>query len=180
MEMLIPIFFLALLGIVLLLNVVTLPANWIMLCLIIAWKVLYPQPGNMGSVFFAMLTGLAVLGEIIEYFAQSWGSRKYGSSTGGMWAGLLGAFVGALVGLPFFFGIGALVGALVGAWGGCYLMERCKGRSGAESRRAAMGALVGRFLGIVIKCGIGVLMFGLTWHAVFTIPVSENVPVTSF
>lgn len=180
METLIPIVFLMFLSIITLLNVVTLPANWIMLCLIVGWKALYPQPGNMGSLFFILLTGLAVLGEIIEYIAQSWGSRKYGSSAGGMWAGLLGAFVGALVGLPFFFGIGALFGALVGAWGGCYLIERCKGRSGVASRRAAMGALVGRFLGIVIKCGIGVLMLGLTWHAIFSIPVSENVPVTSF
>ncbi|WP_417022779.1 DUF456 domain-containing protein, partial [Bilophila wadsworthia] len=155
MEVLFPTIFLVLLGFVLLLNVITLPANWIMLGLIGLWRFAYPSPGDMGVFFFAMLVGLALFGEVIEYIAQGWGSKKYGSSTSGMWAGLLGALVGALAGLPLLFGLGAFIGALVGAWIGCYLMERYKGRNDYEARQAAKGALVGRFLGIVVKCGIG-------------------------
>lgn len=100
MEVLFPTIFLVLLGFVLLLNVITLPANWIMLGLIGLWRFAYPSPGDMGVFFFAMLVGLALFGEVIEYIAQGWGSKKYGSSTSGMWAGLLGALVGALAGLP--------------------------------------------------------------------------------
>ena len=129
MEVLFPTIFLVLLGFVLLLNVITLPANWIMLGLIGLWRFAYPSPGDMGVFFFAMLVGLALFGEVIEYIAQGWGSKKYGSSTSGMWAGLLGALVGALAGLPLLFGLGAFIGALVGAWIGCYLMERYKGRN---------------------------------------------------
>ena len=151
MEVLFPTIFLVLLGFVLLLNVITLPANWIMLGLIGLWRFAYPSPGDMGVFFFAMLVGLALFGEVIEYIAQGWGSKKYGSSTSGMWAGLLGALVGALAGLPLLFGLGAFIGALVGAWIGCYLMERYKGRNDYEARQAAKGALVGRFLGIVVK-----------------------------
>ena len=158
MEVLFPTIFLVLLGFVLLLNVITLPANWIMLGLIGLWRFAYPSPG-----------------EVIEYIAQGWWSKKYGSSTSGMWAGLLGALVGALAGLPLLFGLGAFIGALVGAWVGCYLMERCKGRNDYEARQAAKGALVGRFLGIVVKCGIGAVMLGLTCHAVFQVPVYPEV-----
>ncbi|MFR0875990.1 MAG: DUF456 domain-containing protein [Bilophila wadsworthia] len=105
------------------------------------------------------------------------GSKKYGSSTSGMWAGLLGALVGALAGLPLLFGLGAFIGALVGAWIGCYLMERYKGRNDYEARQAAKGALVGRFLGIVVKCGIGAVMLGLTCHAIFQVPVYPEVTI---
>ena len=86
MEVLFPTIFLVLLGFVLLLNVITLPANWIMLGLIGLWRFAYPSPGDMGVFFFAMLVGLALFGEVIEYIAQGWGSKKYGSSTSGMWA----------------------------------------------------------------------------------------------
>ena len=85
MEVLFPTLFLILLGFVLLLNVITLPANWIMLGLVGLWRAAYPSPGDMGFLFFAMLIGLAVFGEIVEYIAQGWGSKKYGSSTSGMW-----------------------------------------------------------------------------------------------
>ena len=72
MEVLFPTIFLVLLGFVLLLNVITLPANWIMLGLIGLWRFAYPSPGDMGVFFFAMLVGLALFGEVIEYIAQGW------------------------------------------------------------------------------------------------------------
>ena len=175
MEILFPTLFLIILGCTLLLNLITLPANWIMLGLIVLWRIVYPHSENMGLVFFAFLLGLAIFGEIVEYVTQGWGSKKYGSSTSGMWAGLLGAMVGALAGLPFLLGLGAFIGALVGSWGGCYLMERYRGRNDREARQAAKGALVGRFLGIVIKCGIGIIMLGMTCRAIFS--MSELPPV---
>lgn len=180
MEMLFPTLFLVLLGAVLLLNILTLPANWIMLVLIAMWRFSTPYGYDMGPGFFGMLAGLAIVGEIVEYVTQIWGSKKYGSSTSGMWVGVLGALIGALIGLPFLFGLGALVGALAGAWCGSYLMERCNGRSEYEARQAAKGALVGRFLGIVIKCGIGAVMIGLTYKALFSLPVLTTPPVTTF
>ncbi|MFQ8888765.1 MAG: DUF456 domain-containing protein [Bilophila wadsworthia] len=88
--------------------------------------------------------------------------------------GLLGALVGALAGLPCCLAFGAFIGALVGAWIGCYLME-LQGRNDYEARQAAKGALVGRFLGIVVKCGIGAVMLGLTCHAIFQVPVYPEV-----
>lgn len=179
MEMFLGTFFLLVLGVVLLLNIVTLPANWIMIGLIVLWRLVTPYANGMGPGFFGLLIGLAVLGELVEYATQIWGSKKYGSSTSAMWAGVFGAVAGAFLGLPFLFGLGALIGALLGAWSASYLMERFNGRSDAEARKSAKGALVGRFLGIVIKCGIGAMMIGLTWHALFNSPVLLLLPETT-
>ena len=71
MEVLFPTIFLVLLGFVLLLNVITLPANWIMLGLIGLWRFAYPSPGDMGVFFFAMLVGLALFGEVIDSIVAS-------------------------------------------------------------------------------------------------------------
>lgn len=179
MELLFPTLFLIVLAFVLLLNILTLPANWIMLGLIALWRFATPYSDGMTLFFFVLLVGLAVLGEVVEYVTQIWGSKKYGSSTSGMWAGVLGALVGALAGMPLLFGLGALIGALVGAWGGSYLMERYNGRSDAEARQAAKGALVGRFLGIVVKCAIGAMMIGLTYRAMFSLSGAAVLPVTT-
>ena len=60
-------------------------------------------------------------------------------------------------------GVGAVFGALFGAWGGCYLAERFLRRQPSEvAFRAAQGALVGKFFGMVIKFGIGMAMLALT------------------
>ncbi len=181
MDVLFPSIFLLILSVILLLNILTLPANWIMLGLISLWKFVGPNTSDMNMFFFIMLFGLAILGEIIEYVAQSWGSKKYGSSTSGMWIGLLGAFIGAILGLPFLFGLGAFIGALAGAWIGCYFMEILNGRSREEASRAAKGALIGRLLGIIIKCGIGIIILVMTYHALFpTITPSFTPPITTF
>ena len=160
------------------LNLVSLPANWVVLGLVLAWRFLNPSPGDMGTSFFAIMAGLAILGEVIEFLAQAWGAKKYGSSTGGMWAGLAGALIGAFAGLPFLLGLGALIGALAGAWLGSYALERVRGRSEAEAARAAKGSLVGRFLGIVIKCAIGAIMIGLVYHAIWPVAEPGRLPLT--
>lgn len=179
MDVLFPTIFLIILSFIVLLNILTLPANWIMLVLICLWKFIGPNTVGMNTMFFVMLFGLALLGELIEYIAQSWGSKKYGASTSGMWIGLLGAFIGAIVGLPFLLGLGAFIGALIGAWIGCYFMEILNGRSRAEASRAAKGALIGRLLGIIIKCGIGITIIIITYHALLS-PIDIHTILPSF
>lgn len=148
--------FILLLGIVLLLNLVSLPANWMLIALAAAWKYMAPGPsGHMGFTFFALLIGLALAGEALEFGLQAMKAKKYGSSNSGLFAGLVGAVIGAIMCAPFFFGLGALLGALAGAWLGCYLMEILRGGGHEKAVRAAMGAMMGRFLGTVCKCAAG-------------------------
>ena len=166
-DYLLPFSFLSLLGLVVLLNLLTLPANWIMILLVFVWRFANPHPGAMDMLYFGSLIGLAALGEVIELAAQAWGAKKYGSTNSGMLGGIIGTVSGAILGAPFLFGLGALFGALTGAWIGSYLFERLRGRTAAEAWQAAKGALVGRFFGLTIKCGIGVMMVALTYHAVW-------------
>ena len=128
------------LGVCVLLNLITLPGNWAMVALVTAWALLVPDSG-MGAAFFIPFIGLAVAGEAVEFGAQLWGAKKYG----------------------FLFGLGAVFGALFGAWAGCLLAELLLRRQPYPlAMRAAQGAFVGRFLGMVIKFGLGMAMLALT------------------
>lgn len=144
-----------------LLNLVTLPGNWAMAALVVLWAIVMPNTLSMG--FFVLFFGLALLGEGAEFLMQIWGSQKYGSSPASTFAGIVGAILGALIGFPFLFGLGAVLGSLFGAWAGCYVTERFIRRQDAESAfRAAQGAFVGKFFGMIVKFGIGVSMIALT------------------
>lgn len=158
--------FLLVLALVLVLNLFSLPANWLVLALALLWRLLSPFPGAMDLEFFLWLGALAALGEGVEFLAQAWGAKSYGASNRGMWAGLLGAIAGALLGMSFLLGLGALVGAFIGAWLACYFYEKHRGRSEEEARRAAFGAVLGRFCGVVSKCAVGIAMFALIVRAV--------------
>lgn len=154
--------FLGLLGLVLLLNIFGLPANWILLGLVALWKYLHPDAANMSVLFFSLMIGLAIIGEVLEMGMQILKARKYGSTSSGTFAGMIGAIAGAILLAPLFFGLGALIGALLGAWVGCFVMERFKGMPTSKAVDAAFGAMMGRFLGTVCKCGIGGAMLALT------------------
>ncbi|MDR1777767.1 MAG: DUF456 domain-containing protein [Desulfovibrio sp.] len=155
--------FLVLLGSVILLNIFGLPGNWVLLGLTALWKLAHPSDVQMDVWFWVMMAGFAVAGEILEFSLQIVKARKYGSSSSGTFAGMIGAIAGAILLAPLFFGLGALIGALIGAWIGCFFTEWIiRGRPVPESLLAAMGAMVGRFLGTVCKCGVGGCMLALT------------------
>jgi len=155
-------FFRVVLAVCVLLNLVTLPGNWAMVALVIVWELFYPGSA-LGVTFFVLFIGLALLGELVEFGAQIYGSKKYGSSKTSTVAGVIGAIAGAIAGAPFMFGVGTIFGALFGAWGGCYLAERLILKQPSDlAFRAAQGAMVGKFFGMVIKFGIGMAMLWLT------------------
>ena len=147
--------FIALLAFVLLLNLVSLPANWIILGLLFVWKLAGPTGAELTWGFLGLLFGLALFGEIVEFVFQIWAGKQFGSSNKGNIAGIVGAIAGALLGAGFLLGFGAVIGALGGAFAGCYLMERHQGHSRDDAFQAACGVLLGRFFGMALKTGIG-------------------------
>ena len=159
--------FIVLMILVLLLNFFNLPANWMIVALAVVWKYMSTSAHQMDFGFFALLIGLAVLGELLEFGLLALKAKKYGSSNSGLFAGLVGAVIGAIMCAPFLFGLGALLGALAGAWLGCYLMELVSGGGHEKAVHAAMGALVGRFLGTVCKCAIGALILTCVARAIW-------------
>lgn len=161
--------FLIFLGALLLLHFLSLPANWLILLFVGGWRAVMPETfiTGMDVQFFAILLALAVAGEIVEFLLQVFGSKRYGSSSKGMWGGIIGGFLGALFGIPFFLGFGAFLGALGGAFLGCFLVERLSGKSWEAAGNAAQGALFGRFLGIIIKGALGLVMVVMTAQAIW-------------
>ena len=147
--------FIALLGLILLLNLFSLPANWMLVALAGLWKYMLPASEQLSFNFFVLIIGLALIGEALEFGLQAVKAKKYGSSNPGLVAGLVGAVTGAVLCAPLLFGFGALLGALAGAWIGCYLMEILRGGTHEQAARAATGAMIGRFLGTVCKCAVG-------------------------
>jgi hypothetical protein len=153
--------FLLILLLALALHIFSVPANWIILVLIALWKWTHADLA-MSWQFFGFLFLLAAVGEGLEFVFQAAGAKRYGSSGRGNLGGIIGAIIGAIVGAPFLFGLGALVGALLGAWAGCLALELGQGRSMPDARRAAWGAMWGKFFGLVAKFGMGVAMLALT------------------
>jgi hypothetical protein len=136
------------------LNVLSLPANWIILGMGWVWGLVHPGQ-HLGYGFYGPLIVLAVLGEAVELGAQFYGAKKYGGSNKGNIGAFIGALAGAIFCAPFLLGFGALPGAIIGAYLGCYLFERLHGRPSSEAWRAATGAMWGRVLGFVAKAGLG-------------------------
>ncbi len=159
-----------------LLNLITLPGNWAMAALVVLWAIVMPD-NALTTGFFVFFFGLAILGEGVEFIMQIWGSKKYGSSQASTFAGIVGAIVGAILGFPFLFGLGAVIGSLFGAWAGCYVTERfLRGQSAEIAFRAAQGAFVGKFFGMIVKFGIGVSMIALTASRLWP-DVAQHTPV---
>lgn len=143
------------------LHVLSLPANWVVLALVAAWKGLHPEMA-MTWWFFLGLVAIAAVGEALEFIIQLKGAKKYGATGKGNVGGIIGAILGAIVGAGFLLGVGALPGALFGAWGGCLIVERMNGRPWPEARRAAMGAMWGKFFGMTVKIGCGAVILSLS------------------
>lgn len=154
------ILFILLLVCILMLHVFSLPANWVVLALLLIWKLAHPEV--MGWGFMALMASFALTGELIEFIAQAYGARRFGSTGKGNIGGIIGAIAGAIIGAPFFFGLGAVAGALAGAYLGCFILEAGQGRSNAEASRAAWGAFWGKFFGMGIKVGFGMAMLALS------------------
>lgn len=142
------------------LHLFSLPANWVIIGLLLLWRVMHPETAatSMNTTFFIIVGGLALLGEVLEFAVQMMGAKRYGGTSRGNMGGIVGAVVGAIVGAPFLFGLGALAGALGGAYAGCFLLEIGQGRPADVARRAATGAFFGKFLGLGLKFGIGVCL----------------------
>ena len=121
--------------------------------------------GRLGWTVVAVILGLALLGELLEFPASAMGAVKGGGSKRGAALALGGSVVGGMVGLAvgvpiplvgslvaavLFGGLGALLGAMVG--------ETWKGRDLDQSWRVGKSAFWGRLLGTLAKTMVGSVM----------------------
>lgn len=152
-----------------------LPGTWLMAgsMALVAWWRWDETRGPDGQMFgvaaLAIVFGLAVLGEIVEFGAGMVGARRAGASFWGTIGALLGAFIGGLV-ATFVIPIpiaGSLIGACGGAAVGAWLLELGAGRTEEDASRSAVGAGVGRLQGTLIKLGMAAVMWVVVAVAAF-------------
>jgi hypothetical protein len=153
-----------------------LPGIWIMLGLSFVLEFadqLYLPAGQTQTFSWKVLIAcvvLALLGEVLEFFAGALGAKKAGSSKRGMIGAVIGGLVGAVLGtgipIPVF---GTLVGAVLGTFGGALLgeMTRPDIKTAQQSLKPALGATIGRLLGTLIKIPVALTIWITLCVAVF-------------
>ena len=154
-----------------LLNLLTIPGNWLVLIGTALFVWLYPYPEESGGLGWWVIGGmfaLALLGEIIEFAAGAVGAAKQGASRRAMVMAIVGTVIGSLVGAgagipipvvgPI---IGALGGGALGAFAGAWIGETWKGKTAQETFNVSKGAMIGRILGTVGKLLCGSIMIVL-------------------
>ncbi|MEM7626727.1 MAG: DUF456 family protein [Planctomycetota bacterium] len=145
------------------LTALQLPGTWLMLIATgaFAWWRWGEERFSYGWWPLAILLGLALLGELIEFLAGALGSRTAGGSKRGAALSVATAIVGAIAGsifipIPI---VGTLLGAGVGAGVGALLGDKWAGREWGEAWKGAGGAAVGKLSGAAAKLAIAAAMW---------------------
>ncbi|MEM8912173.1 MAG: DUF456 domain-containing protein [Planctomycetota bacterium] len=149
-----------------LLNLLTLPGNWIAVAFIGIYVWLGPQDGaiSISTATVGWAFAVALLGELLEFAAGAVGTKRAGASRRATLMAIVGSMVGAIaggiVGIPIpvvgpmlaallFGGFGATLGAIFAEWQ--------DGRPWRENWRIGRAAFWGRTAGTV-----GKMIAGLT------------------
>ncbi len=144
-----------------------LPGNWLSIgaTALYAWLVPAEPPLSIGWGVVLLLVVLAVISELIEFFAGAAGATKMGGSKRGAVLAIVGSIIGAIIGL--YVGlpipvvgsiIASLLMAALGALMGAILGELWKGRNAEDSLQIGMAAFWGRLLGTAGKLVVCFLM----------------------
>jgi uncharacterized protein YqgC (DUF456 family) len=145
-----------------------LPGNWLIVGTAAgAWWL--TDKALLGTGTLIALTGMALIGEVLEFMLGAAGAKKSGGSRRGALGAILGAIIGGVAGtfvvpIPI---VGSIAGACGGAFIGAMALELHKGRSATHAAKIGQGAAIGRLLGTVTKLSIGTLMWLTTAIAAF-------------
>lgn len=114
-----------------------------------------------------ILLGIALFGELMEYFAGIFGAKKFGASKAGIIGAIVGGIIGGIMGTGILPLIGSVVGLLIGAFLGAFLMELAIKKKPAQALRAGWGTFTGRIGGILTKVILGIVMITLVLVRIF-------------
>jgi uncharacterized protein YqgC (DUF456 family) len=138
----------------LLLNLLTLPGNWLMLAAV-ALYALVTHFVHVGLRSLVVLLVLAVVAEVLELAAAGKGAKKLGGSKWGSTGALVGGLIGGFfltLGIPV---LGTLVGILLGTFLGAMAGELVGGKDVGRSAMIGVGAAKGRAYGTLLKLAFG-------------------------
>ncbi len=140
------------------LDLIGLFGNWLILAsVVVAW--ILTGFNHFGLWTILILTGLAVIGEIIEALAAGLGARTFGAQKGAIISAIAGGLAGSIVGTAVFPIIGTIVGACIGAFvvvvGYQYIVVE---KQVHEALWTGFGAMIGLVCGRIGKFLIGIIM----------------------
>ncbi|MFH1730464.1 MAG: DUF456 domain-containing protein [Planctomycetota bacterium] len=146
-----------------------LPGIWLMVLstALVAW---WQWDEKMFSIWtLAAIFILAVISEVLEFFAGAAGTRKAGGSRRAATISIAGSVIGAIIGtlvipIP---GLGALTGAIGGAALAAWLTELAIGRKMDEAVKSGTGAGAGTLAGALIKLAFGAAVWLIIAAAAF-------------
>lgn len=151
----------------LLLVPLALPGNWLIVITtaLFAWwraddKVFSPYT-------LVVITFLALLGELVEFFGGVVGAKKAGAHFLGSLGAIIGAVTGAIIGtfvLPI---VGTILGSCAGAAIGACVFEVLGGRRMEDTVNLGIGAGLGHFFGTTAKLALGILIWLIAAVAAF-------------
>jgi len=154
----------------LILNVLTLPGNW----LILLATFLYGWLTNWvyaGAITMIVLLVLASIGELVEFLAAGRAASRIGGSRWGSVGAIVGGIVGGilltgLIPIPI---VGTLVGVLVGTFLGATFGEWIAGKEVPHMVAIGTAATKGRLYGTLLKLAFGLVVF--IWALGAALPV---------
>lgn len=94
---------------------------------------------------------LAAFSIVFDFFAGSYGAKRYGASTAAVWGALLGTLVGLFFGIPGII-LGPFVGAVIG--------QLASGSAVEHAARVGVGTWIGLLVGTAIKLATAFMMLG--------------------
>jgi uncharacterized protein YqgC (DUF456 family) len=149
--------------------VVNLPGLWIMVLAAVIYAALTAIALGLVTLTLKLVLwmfALALIAEVIDFFAAGAGAKRAGGTRRGMWGAIIGGIVGAIVGsfvLPL---IATLVGVCIGTFLGAFIGELSGGKEISQSARIGVLATIGRLTGTLLKMIFGCVMLTvIMWHA---------------
>src|SRR2546426_11892942 len=122
-----------------------LPGLWLMVLGVLGYGWLTAFR-SVGIGVMALVVGLALLGEVIEWWLGFRFAERYGGSRRAGWGALGGGLVGAAIGVPVPI-VGSVIGAFVGSFAGAALFEYTRSARAGGAVGAGLGGGVGPVAG---------------------------------
>ncbi|MGA2442658.1 MAG: DUF456 family protein [Tepidisphaeraceae bacterium] len=146
--------------------VVTLPGLWVMTATAAIYALLTHER-HIGFKSLAALFVLSLSAEILEMTAGGAAARKAGGERRAAVGALLGGIAGGIIGSLVFPLVLTIVGVCLGSFVGAAGFEFLGGGATAHSLGVGWAAAKGRFLGVMMKLVVGIVMFLLVVIAAF-------------
>jgi uncharacterized protein YqgC (DUF456 family) len=144
-----------------------LPGNWLIVittALFVWWRA---DDNVFSSYTLLIITALAFLGELVEFFGGVVGAKKAGARFLGSSGAIIGTLIGGIIGTFILPLLGTLIGSCAGAAILACIFEVFGGRQMEDSICLGVGAGLGRFLGTTAKIALGMLIWLIVAVAAF-------------